>query len=102
MIISFWKAVFFNTGASIKCSSKKSGEISSFLNKLEKQTGFFFLKSSRIDNYSQSVEDIAGNLLEQEGRTCVTAESCTGGLIAKKLTDRSGSFLLFLGKLCYL
>ncbi len=38
----FLESCFFNTGASIKCSSEKSGEISSFLNKLEKQTGFFF------------------------------------------------------------
>ncbi|MDP4548609.1 MAG: nicotinamide-nucleotide amidohydrolase family protein [Marinobacter sp.] len=37
----------------------------------------------------------AGNalaeLLEQQGRTMATAESCTGGWVAKVLTDRAGS-----------
>lgn len=32
-----------------------------------------------------------GKLLEQQGRTIATAESCTGGWVAKVLTDRAGS-----------
>lgn len=32
-----------------------------------------------------------GQLLEQQGRTIATAESCTGGWVAKVLTDRAGS-----------
>ena len=93
----FLETCFYSTGAYIKCSSDKAGEIRSFFNELDNKTGFFFLKNSRIDNYSLSAEDIAGNLLEQEGRTCVTAESCTGGLVAKKLTDRQGSSAYFWG-----
>ena len=40
-------------------------------------------------------EVVAGLLLEQ-GRTVATAESCTGGLLAKQLTDISGSSAYFV------
>lgn len=42
------------------------------------------------------VEAVA-HALETGGRTLAVAESCTGGLIAKRLTDRSGSSRWFLG-----
>lgn len=35
--------------------------------------------------------------LHQAGRTLATAESCTGGLIGKRLTDISGSSAVYLG-----
>ncbi|QSP96521.1 nicotinamide-nucleotide amidase [Marinobacter salinisoli] len=40
-----------------------------------------------------------GELLESKGRTIVTAESCTGGWVAKVLTDRAGSSAYVLGGL---
>ncbi|MBW0149187.1 CinA family protein [Marinobacter arenosus] len=40
-----------------------------------------------------------GKLLERQGRTIVTAESCTGGWVAKVLTDRAGSSAYVLGGL---
>jgi competence/damage-inducible protein CinA-like protein len=38
-----------------------------------------------------SVEEIVGKLLKQRGWKLVTAESCTGGLLSKRLTDIPGS-----------
>lgn len=40
-----------------------------------------------------------GDLLSLRGETVVTAESCTGGWLAKALTDRAGSSVYVLGGL---
>lgn len=40
---------------------------------------------------------VVGELLEKRGMTLATAESCTGGLIGKMLTDRSGSSAYYVG-----
>jgi nicotinamide-nucleotide amidase len=37
------------------------------------------------------------DLLERSGRRVAVAESCTGGLLAKRMTDRPGSSRWFLG-----
>jgi nicotinamide-nucleotide amidase len=44
-----------------------------------------------------SLEKVVGALLASHGRTVVTAESCTGGLIAQRLTAVPGSSAYFLG-----
>lgn len=46
---------------------------------------------------SQSLEVSIGEHLQRLGRTVVTAESCTGGLIAHRLTDIAGSSAYVLG-----
>lgn len=47
---------------------------------------------TKINNYSQLIQ-----YLKNENLTIATAESCTGGLIAKLITDISGSSDVFPG-----
>ncbi len=49
------------------------------------------------NNPTQSLETLLGQLLRERGLKLVTAESCTGGLIADRLTDVPGSSEYFLG-----
>jgi len=45
----------------------------------------------------QTLEAVVGEMLAERGMTIAVAESCTGGLIAKRLTDRPGSSAYFAG-----
>ena len=45
----------------------------------------------------ESMEAVVGRLLREANATLAVAESCTGGLIAEKLTDVPGSSQYFLG-----
>ena len=44
----------------------------------------------------ESLEESIGRLFKDHGWTIATAESCTGGLLAKRLTDVPGSSAYFL------
>ncbi len=44
----------------------------------------------------ESLEQVVGNLLKLRGYTLATAESCTGGLLAGRITDVAGSSEYFL------
>ena len=46
---------------------------------------------------SESLENTVLQLLKAEGKTFAAAESCTGGLIAKRITDLPGSSAVFRG-----
>ena len=46
-----------------------------------------------------TLESVLGKLLIKKGHTIALAESCTGGLIGKRLTDVSGSSNYFLGSI---
>jgi nicotinamide-nucleotide amidase len=45
----------------------------------------------------ESLEEVVGNLLNQNGKTVSTAESCTGGYISHLLTSIAGSSAYFTG-----
>ncbi len=51
----------------------------------------------RFDAGSGDLVDAVADALLERGLTVATGESCTGGLIAKRLTDRPGSSAWFLG-----
>ena len=51
---------------------------------------------SRLKEYyfgedDETLEGAVGKLLTEQGATLALAESCTGGLLAKRMTDRAGS-----------
>jgi len=55
---------------------------------------------SRLGDYyfgenEETLESIVGRLLDAQHATLALAESCTGGLLAKRLTDMSGSSAYF-------
>src|SRR5439155_19968927 len=60
-----------------------------------------------LDDYifarsEQSLEEIVGMFLVMKNATIATAESCTGGLLAERLTNVPGSSRYFLsGVVCY-
>src|SRR5262249_415464 len=45
---------------------------------------------------SETLEEVVGELLKMRGYTLATAESCTGGLLAGRITDVPGSSEYFL------
>lgn len=47
-----------------------------------------------------SLEEVVGNLLSERGLTLAVAESCTGGLLSKRLTDIAGCSSYYLGGVC--
>jgi nicotinamide-nucleotide amidase len=55
------------------------------------------LQEFRFEAESGDVVEAVARLLTGSGRRLGVAESCTGGLIAKRLTDRPGSSAYFLG-----
>ncbi len=44
----------------------------------------------------ETLEGAVGRILKEKGATLALAESCTGGLLAKRLTDRAGSSAFFV------
>ncbi len=48
---------------------------------------------------NQKLEELVGDLLREQKRTLVTAESCTGGAIAHRITSIQGSSDYYLGSI---
>jgi nicotinamide-nucleotide amidase len=57
------------------------------------------LDDSVFSTNGESLEQIAGYYLQMRGATVAVAESCTGGLVAERLTSVPGSSRYFLGGL---
>ena len=55
------------------------------------------LGESVFSDNGDSMEQIVGYYLQMRGATLAVAESCTGGLVAERLTSISGSSRYFLG-----
>jgi len=51
----------------------------------------------RVPTVDAGMPAVVGRLLTEHGKTVATAESCTGGLIAERLTEVPGSSAYFLG-----
>lgn len=49
-----------------------------------------------FSTHGEAMEEVVGRLLKERGETLSVAESCTGGLIAQRLTDIAGSSAFFL------
>lgn len=60
--------------------------LNSTLRMIEKRLGKLV-----VGRGSKSLQQVAGGLLQRQGKTVATAESCTGGLVGKMLTDVAGS-----------
>ena len=75
------------------------GEASQAERKLEELTARIREKlgESLFSEAGDSLEAVVGAGLEREGMDLATAESCTGGLIAKMITDVAGSSEYFRG-----
>ncbi len=77
------------SGASISEAQEKVDELAS---SLEDALEEFVFSST-----GESLEQIVGYYLQMRGATLATAESCTGGLLAERLTRVSGSSRYFVG-----
>jgi nicotinamide-nucleotide amidase len=49
-----------------------------------------------VSDENESMEEVVVHLLAQKGSTLATAESCTGGLLANRLTNIAGASAIFL------
>ncbi|MFK8007507.1 MAG: competence/damage-inducible protein A [Saprospiraceae bacterium] len=47
----------------------------------------------------EKLEEVVGRMLIEKGKTLATAESCTGGFLAHKITSVSGSSAYFMGSI---
>ncbi len=60
------------------------------------------LGESLISTCGETIEEIVGRVLMENRATIAVAESCTGGLLAERLTNLPGSSAYFLGGIvCY-
>ncbi|MGD0956208.1 MAG: competence/damage-inducible protein A [Candidatus Acidiferrales bacterium] len=60
------------------------------------------LGENLVSTHGETLEEIVARLLTENRATVAVAESCTGGIVAERLTNLSGSSAYFLGGVvCY-
>lgn len=76
------------TGGSI---AEAEGLLDKVQRELHEALGLFVFSTT-----GAAMEEVVGNLLRENRKTLATAESCTGGLLASKVTDVAGSSEYFI------
>ncbi len=84
--------VQFHLKASGKTMAEAQEKVDTLANALEDT-----LDDAVFSSTGDSLEQIVGYYLQMRGATLATAESCTGGLLAERLTRVSGSSRHFIG-----
>jgi len=69
-------------------------EMEPYFEKLQK-----LLKEYLVTNKDEGLEKVVGDILQAKSKTMGTAESCTGGYIAHRITSIPGSSAYFLGSI---
>ena len=86
------KCTMHNSLQSISIKERLECEVAEQIEKLEKIIG------ENIYGYDdETVSSAVGKLLKERGVMLATAESCTGGLVARRITETSGSSAYFKG-----
>ncbi|MBT2620509.1 CinA family nicotinamide mononucleotide deamidase-related protein [Chryseobacterium sp. ISL-6] len=91
---------YLPVGTRVKLRLTASGDDESILNQQleeEIQKLFPLIGDSIIATTEDKIEKILGELLNEKKLTLSTAESCTGGELAKMITSNSGSSNYFIG-----
>ncbi|MGE5109389.1 MAG: competence/damage-inducible protein A [Acidobacteriaceae bacterium] len=84
--------VQFHLKASGSSMTEAQQKVDALANELED-----VLDDAVFSSTGESLEQIVGYYLQMRGATLATAESCTGGLLAERLTRVSGSSRYYLG-----
>ncbi len=86
-------------GVRLRISTRQGGSRRDAEERLQRLEGAMepVLSRYRFRADSGDLAEAVGEALLHDGHTVAVAESCTGGLIAKRLTDRPGSSGYFLG-----
>ena len=79
----------------LSARSESEGEAKSVVDEVATKIVEALGKALFAEN-GEKMEEIVGELLRQKGKTLSVAESCTGGLIAKRLTEVPGSSDYFM------
>ena len=72
--------------------SDAEARVEELAEKIEDEMGDFVFSRK-----GETIEQIVSYLLQMRGMTLATAESCTGGMLAERITSLSGSSRYFLG-----